>query len=357
MSGPVHRGDAPSDAAEARHPATRASRSPTATRPSSASSSYAGRCRAVAGAPSAPGASPTTWARRTSPRTAASTSARTRTSACRPSPGSSTARCCTATASAPSSSIRPGQLNLMTAGQRRVATPRRRPAATAARSHGSSCGSRSPRRPATAPPAFEHHAELPQVELDGGVGRPCSSATLAGVRVARPAHDTPLVGRRPRAARRAADGAAAARTSSTPSSCSTARSPSTASRSAPGGSPTSAAAATSCALDAGEPTPGAAARRRAVRRADPHVVELRRPHPRGDRRRVRARGGPDDGRFGAVASPLDRIPAKPPWWAGQPMSTSRARSAEHGDHVATEPADGVQCLVVLKGPAASVNAG
>ncbi len=68
--------------------------------------------------------------------------------------------------------------------------------------------------------------------------------------------------------------------------------------------------------DAGRPRrrPGAAAWRAAVRRVDPHVVELRRPHPRGDRRLPRrleaavTDAGIVDGRFGVV-SDMPPIPA------------------------------------------------
>ena len=79
------------------------------------------------------------------------------------------ARRCTSDSLGSEQVITPGQLNLMTAGPRRRRTPRRRPAVPRDRCTASSCGSRSRTRPATATPAFEHHAELPQVELDGGV--------------------------------------------------------------------------------------------------------------------------------------------------------------------------------------------
>ena len=75
--------------------------------------------------------------------------------------------------------IRPGQLNLMTAGHGVV--PRRGgPGAGRGDPRRPALGGRSRRRPATARPAFEHHAELPRPRARRGARGPSSSAASAG---------------------------------------------------------------------------------------------------------------------------------------------------------------------------------
>ena len=114
-------------------------------------------------------------------------------------------------------SIRPGQLNVMTAGNG-VAHAEETPRSTAASLHAVQLWVAQPEATRHGPPAFEHHAELPQVELGtatatvivGAVETPgrrraptaSSSASISSCGLART--------RRP----------AAGRASSTPSSCS-----------------------------------------------------------------------------------------------------------------------------------------
>ena len=116
-------------------------------------------------APSAPGASPTTPA----PYPGHARHVRHRpASAHGPADGDLAGRGRAAPPRQPGSEqlIRPGQLNLMTAGHG-VAHAEEDPGRSASCT-GSSSGWRNPRRPATATAAFEHHDDLPRLELDGG---------------------------------------------------------------------------------------------------------------------------------------------------------------------------------------------
>jgi quercetin 2,3-dioxygenase len=92
--------------------------------------------------------------------------------------------------------IRPGQLNLMTAGHG-VAHAEETPAATAATGvvqHGIQLWVAQPEGTRHGPAAFEHHAELPTAGLAGGRAT-VLVGELAGTDAASPAsHDTPLVG-------------------------------------------------------------------------------------------------------------------------------------------------------------------
>ena len=183
--------------------------------------------------------------------------------------------------------VRPGEVNLMTAGRgishSEVSTPATTTACTAP-----SCGSRCPTRTRDTAPGFAHHApdagpgdglearvflgSLLGVDLAGADGDPAArrrAAARAGRRLVLdvdPAFehgvlvDTGgLVGRRPRG------------TPARPR-----LRPARACRARAGGARRARA--------------GAAARRPAVRRVDRDVVELRGPHPRGDRRAT-ARSG------------------------------------------------------------------
>jgi redox-sensitive bicupin YhaK (pirin superfamily) len=92
--------------------------------------------------------------------------------------------------------IRPGQLNLMTAGHG-VAHAEETPAATAAAGvvqHGIQLWVAQPEGTRHGAAAFEHHAELPTVGLTGGRAT-VLVGELAGTDAVSPArHDTPLVG-------------------------------------------------------------------------------------------------------------------------------------------------------------------
>jgi redox-sensitive bicupin YhaK (pirin superfamily) len=89
--------------------------------------------------------------------------------------------------------IRPGQLNLMTAG-RGVAHAEQTPvASTGLRQHGAQLWVAQPEATRHGEPAFEHHGELPAAELGGGLVATVLVGELAGVRS--PARtDTPLTG-------------------------------------------------------------------------------------------------------------------------------------------------------------------
>ena len=150
-----------------------------------------------------------------------------------------------------------------------------------------SSGWLSRRPPATASAAFEHHAELPRVELNGGeatvlVGEPGRSASPGPAR------------HRPRRCRsRRCDPA------TTPCPAGAAfehalvvfdgdvgdRRPAASSRAA---SPTSARGRDESRSHGRCRGAGPSHRRRALRRAGADVVELRGPHPRRDRPRLRA---------------------------------------------------------------------
>lgn len=87
--------------------------------------------------------------------------------------------------------IRPGQLNLMTAGHG-VSHAEETPDGGAQRQHGIQLWVAQPETTRHGPAAFEHHAALPRTGL-GGVEVTVLVGTLAGL--ASPArHDTPLVG-------------------------------------------------------------------------------------------------------------------------------------------------------------------
>ena len=206
-------------------------------------------------------------------------------------------------------------------------------------------GGAAGRRPGTASPPSPTTPSCPAVELDAvradRAGRRARPASTSPAR-----QDTPLVGvdavlrAGPRPGR-------CGRTSSTGWWCSTARSPSTASRSPPGrfaylgrgrdelrARPPASRPGCCCSAASRSSEPilmwwNFVARDRAEIDA---AYRSGRPRTAGSARSLAA--GPD--------------PRQAPVVAGQPMSTSRARSAEHGDHVATEPADGVQCLVVRR---------
>jgi redox-sensitive bicupin YhaK (pirin superfamily) len=86
--------------------------------------------------------------------------------------------------------IRPGQLNLMTAGRGVAHAESARPGGTG--SHGIQLWIAQPEPTRHGDPAFEHHADLPQLELGDTVAT-VLIGDLAGTRA--PArHDTPLVG-------------------------------------------------------------------------------------------------------------------------------------------------------------------
>ncbi len=86
--------------------------------------------------------------------------------------------------------IRPGQLNLMTAGAGIAHAESAQQGGTG--SHGAQLWVALPDDTRGGPPAFEHHAELPRVEL-GGATATVLVGELAGVRSTARA-DTPLVG-------------------------------------------------------------------------------------------------------------------------------------------------------------------
>ena len=86
--------------------------------------------------------------------------------------------------------IRPGQLNLMTAGDGISHAESAQPGGSG--SHGAQLWVALPEETRTGPPAFEHHADLPQVELRGATASVLVGA-LGGVRSPARA-DTPLVG-------------------------------------------------------------------------------------------------------------------------------------------------------------------
>ena len=88
-------------------------------------------------------------------------------------------------------SIRPGQLNLMSAG-RGVAHAEQTPRRYRGALHGVQLWIAQPDRTRNEPPAFEHHAELPQVELGAGVGTVLVGSVSGAQSPAR--RDTELVG-------------------------------------------------------------------------------------------------------------------------------------------------------------------
>jgi quercetin 2,3-dioxygenase len=88
--------------------------------------------------------------------------------------------------------IYPGQLNLMTAG-RGVSHSEETPSDAYGDLHGIQLWIAQPESTRFDPPEFEHHARLPQVELDGGARATVLMGTFAGA--TSPARtDTPLVG-------------------------------------------------------------------------------------------------------------------------------------------------------------------
>jgi quercetin 2,3-dioxygenase len=92
--------------------------------------------------------------------------------------------------------IRPGQLNLMTAG-RGVSHAEESTAGFAGEMQGIQLWVAQPEATRHGEPAFEHHAELPTVEIDSGAGGRASATVLVGTFAGEesPARrDTPLVG-------------------------------------------------------------------------------------------------------------------------------------------------------------------
>jgi len=77
--------------------------------------------------------------------------------------------------------VRPGQLNLMSAG-RGVAHAEESPAGATGSLHGVQLWVAQPEATRTGAPAFEHHAALPVVELDGGAVATVVVGELAGAR-------------------------------------------------------------------------------------------------------------------------------------------------------------------------------
>ena len=183
--------------------------------------------------------------------------------------------------------IRPGQLNLMTAG-RGSPTPRRRPASYRGDLHGIQLWVAQPEATRHGEPAFEHHAELPRSTSERPPPR-CIVGALDGV--TSPARrDTDHLGVELDAPARRGPRAGTCGLRARGSWCSTGRCASTAPPSCRASSAYLGAGRDELALvdprgaDAGAP----AARRGALRRGDPHVVELRGPQPR------RGRGGAAD---------------------------------------------------------------
>jgi redox-sensitive bicupin YhaK (pirin superfamily) len=88
--------------------------------------------------------------------------------------------------------IRPGQLNLMTAG-RGVSHAEESPVGAPAELHGAQLWVALPESTRHGPPAFEHHADLPRAEPASGVVVTVLVGSLAGVRSPARA-DSPLVG-------------------------------------------------------------------------------------------------------------------------------------------------------------------
>jgi redox-sensitive bicupin YhaK (pirin superfamily) len=88
--------------------------------------------------------------------------------------------------------VRPGQLNLMSAG-RGVAHAEESPAGAGGSLHGAQLWVAQPEATRTGPAAFEHHAELPEADLGDGVVATVLVGELAGARSPARA-DHPAVG-------------------------------------------------------------------------------------------------------------------------------------------------------------------
>ena len=88
-------------------------------------------------------------------------------------------------------SIRPGQLNLMSAG-RGVVHAEETPASFRGRLHGVQLWVAQPERTRHGPPAFEHHGELPRVELDNATATVIVGSVAGATSPAR--RDTETVG-------------------------------------------------------------------------------------------------------------------------------------------------------------------
>ena len=158
--------------------------------------------------------------------------------------------------------------------------------------------------------AFEHHAELPRRDLDGGEA-PCSSATSAGS--PRRPGATPSTWGRSWPCTRAGRWCPCAPTTSTPWWCSRAACGLGSASPSPACSPTSARGATSAGSTAdARPAPCCSAG--PVPRARPHVGGTSWPAPATSSPRPAASGRSDDGRFGTVRSALARIEVGPPPW-------------------------------------------
>ena len=270
MSGPVRTEDVPVDAGPRRTPRHRrpvVEVTPRVGCRRSVPCGCGGRCPAGTAAPSAPGASPTTWAR--SPSTERARRRHRPAPAHRPADGHLAGR---------RRDAAPRQPRLRAADPARPAQPddrrpRRRPRRGGApalprrRCTASSCGWPSRRPPATATPAFEHHAELPagraRRRRGDRAGRRAGRASTSPAR-----HDTDRVG--VDLALRPGDAPSSPLDADVRARARGARRrgrPSTARRSSPGTSPTSGSAATSWPRRR-RAGPGAAARRGAVRGAD-----------------------------------------------------------------------------------------
>ena len=223
------------------------------------------------------GRSSTTTARTTSPRAPACRWRRTRTPGCRRCRGCSRARCTTATPSAATSQFGPGELALMTAGPRHRALRAVAGRATRGSCTARSCGWRCPTAPATSRRPSSTTRRCPASTSDG-LTTTVLMGSFGGATSPGTAY-TPLVGVDLDAGRRAPTSSCRwSRTSSTALLASSGvgdgrgRAAGRAARCS-----TSAPAGASLRLRADRAHPAAAARRRAVRGADGHVVELRRP--------------------------------------------------------------------------------
>src|SRR6185437_5911540 len=118
---------------------------------------HSGRC-----APSAPGAFSTITARTRSAAVPACRFRRIRTLACRPSAGCSRAWCCTGDSLGSRQLIRPGELNLMTAGGG-IAHSEESAAGRPPVLHGLQLWIALPEAERHGEPRFAHHADLPVV--------------------------------------------------------------------------------------------------------------------------------------------------------------------------------------------------
>ena len=205
--------------------------------------------------------------------------------------------------------IAPGQLNLMTAGAG-VSHAEEATGHYRGTLEGIQLWVAQPNATRSGAPAFEHHTDLPQGDLDGGVATVLVGDFGGLVSPAR--HDTELVGVE-LALHRPTTVAAASRTSSTPWWCSRARWPCTAHRWCPAGSATSARGATSwCSTSGSRPVRSCWAGSRSRSRSLMWWNFVGRTREEIDAAYASWEAGDD--RFGTVASTLPRIPARAPYW-------------------------------------------